>query len=158
MNRVRNSWPIIFLMLIFFACGSKMRQTESVDNYSHPEAEQPDTFAMSANVPNNSVNEENSPSSVSSSLLWVYLGWDPFDRMVHPRDGHHWRMQSFHLEQGVTLPLMNMRGFEMEEKNRWCPRKGIQKKRPSSQRIQGILLLYLYRYYKQTTIQHIVII
>ena len=38
MNRVRNSWPIIFLMLIFFACGSKMRQTE-----------------------------ENSPSSVSSS-------------------------------------------------------------------------------------------
>ena len=67
MNRVKQSWPIIFLMLIFFACGSKMRQTESVDNYSHPEAEQPDTFAISANVSNNSVNEENSPSSVPSS-------------------------------------------------------------------------------------------
>ena len=67
MNRVRYIWAIIFLMLIFIACGNKIRQTESVDNYNSPVVEQPDTVAMSANVTNNSVNEENNPSSVFSS-------------------------------------------------------------------------------------------
>lgn len=67
MNRVRYIWAIIFLMLIFIACGNKIRQTESVENYNSPVVEQPDTVAMSANVTNNSVNEENNPSSVCSS-------------------------------------------------------------------------------------------
>lgn len=63
MNRVRCIWAIIFLMLIIIACGNKIRQTESVDNYS-----QPDTVAMSENVPNdNSMDEEKGPSSVCSS-------------------------------------------------------------------------------------------
>ena len=54
-------------MLIFIACGNKIRQTESVENYNSPVVEQPDTVAMSANVTNNSVNEEHKPSSVCSS-------------------------------------------------------------------------------------------
>ena len=45
-----------------------MRQTESVENYSQPVVKQTDTVAMSANITNNnSVDEENGPSSVCSS-------------------------------------------------------------------------------------------